>query len=55
MIYFDPTNEKLFYVKAEFTVSTVWAIELFQNIDYIRETVFVGTNVGTVNSYNYIK
>ena len=42
-------------MKPNLDQASAWAIELYRNVDYIRETAFVGTNVGTVNSYNYIK
>ena len=43
IVLFDPSVMKLYYSKIIFTAGSVWASELYHTIDYIRETVFVGS------------
>lgn len=57
LTYFDPTNQKLFYMRPSLLSSstTVQSIEIYRNIDYIKETAFVGSSVGAIGAYSYIK
>lgn len=42
-------------MKPNLTQTSAQLIELYRDIDYVRETVFVGTNTGAIGAHNYIK
>jgi hypothetical protein len=41
-------NLELYYMRCDFTSTSATAIRLYTNINYIRETVFAGTNIGAI-------
>ena len=49
IIVFSPSNKKLWYTRVEFGIWYANVFLLNDNIDYIRESFFAGTNTGIVN------
>ena len=55
-IIFDPTNKKLFYMIVDMSSSINVLTTLYDEIDYIRESYFAGTSLGTsANSQEFFQ
>ena len=52
LLMFDPSQSKLYYLQPNFSDLDVQAIELYQNIDYIRESAFLGTVTGSISGHS---
>ena len=55
LVWFSTASKELYYMRCDFTSSSATAIRLYTDIKSIMETVFVGSSVGTIAGYNYIK
>ena len=51
IIVFNPTEKQLWYVRAGFDTWYLHAYLLNGNIDYVRESIFAGTNTGRVQDW----
>ena len=52
IIVFNPTTKRLWYIRATFNTWSYWCHLLNDDIDYVRESFFAGTNTGSVNFWN---
>ena len=50
LVIFDPDRKKLWYMVANLNNIYNYAVELYKDIDFIRETVFSGVNTGMDDS-----